>query len=381
MNVRKSCLLIVVSILSFSAHAEVPVDVMPKSLSLPDEYPDSWIFAHDVNYYTMEIGKYIVLDLAATSHQYKGVFQGAKDAAFVESKQRSELYVAETVYARGSHGQRTDVLTIYEKVNLTPIAEIILPGEKRALMVPHKGMLQLTHDEKFALVFNFTPAASVTVVDMDQRKVVNEVPVPGCTLIYPSGQRGFSTLCGNGSLASYALDPKGKVTNENISAIFNKIDSNVVYMTPAYINGVAYFPTEQGQIQAIDMSKNVPDILPAWSLTSAEGEKGVWRTSRGQSVASGPSGRLFVLMYQIDSAGQRQPGTTEVWVFDVTRQQRLSRIALKQDGYIIEVTQGKAPYLALVSQNGIDVYNATTHQFVQTIGGMRRSPVLLHASK
>ena len=363
-----------------SLYAEVPVDVMPKSLSLPEQYPDSWLFAHDVNYYTMEIGKYIVLDLAATSHQYKGVFQGAKGAGFVESKQRSELYVAETVYARGSHGKRTDVLTIYEKRHLTPIAEVILPGEKRALMVPHKGMMQLTRDEKFALVFNFTPASSVTVVDMDKREVVNEVPIPGCTLIYPSGQRGFSTLCGNGSLASYTFDPNGQVTNENISRVFNDIDNNVLHMTPTYIDGIAYFSTELGQIQAIDMSKDIPFIAPAWSLVS-EKDDGVWQTSRGQSIASDPSGKLFVLMHKVDASGQQQAGTTEVWVFDVKNQRRLSRISLRQDGYIIEITRGKTPYLALVNKDGIDVYNATTYEFVQTIGGMQRRPVLLHASK
>ena len=86
-----------------------------------------------------------------------------------ESARRSELYVAETYYTRGTLGERTDVLTIYEKENLLPIAEVVLPGKKRALMLPHKGQVQLTNNEQFALIFNFTPAASVTVVDIDKK--------------------------------------------------------------------------------------------------------------------------------------------------------------------------------------------------------------------
>ena len=154
-------------LLSGTISADIPVDRIPNSLVLPEAYPDSWVFIHDINYPALVLGKYIVLDVAASANQHKGQFQAAQLAGFTESKSRNELYVAETFYARSGRGQRTDALTIYEKTAFKPIAEILLPGEKRALMPPKMGTTRITQNEKFVLIFNFTPAASVTVVDLD----------------------------------------------------------------------------------------------------------------------------------------------------------------------------------------------------------------------
>lgn len=368
---------------SLPLRAELPVDSIPKSLTLPAQYPESWLFVHDLNYSSAVFGKYIILDVAASSHQHKGQFQGAQLASFAESKRRSELYVAETFYARGGRGKRTDVLTIYEKTNLKSIAEVILPGEKRALMAPHKGVMQITQDEQFVLIFNFTPAASVTVVDLDKRSVLNEVPIPGCSLIYPSGQRGFSTLCSNGTLISFALDRKGQVSMEHLSRPFNDIDKDVLYMTPTTIDGVSYFPTASGRIQPVNLAKDKPDIQPSWSLITLQEAADAWRTVDGQSIASDSWGRLFVRMHRIAADGSHQADTSEVWVFDVTTQQRLLRIALKNDGGSIEVTRGKKPYLVLTSAKGFDVYDAITGEFIRNIGGWwpGTSHSLMFASK
>ena len=84
----------------------------------------------------MMLGQFVILDVAATTRQFKGLFQGGQFAGFVESKRRSEFYVTETFYDRGHHGQRTDILAIYDKTQLRPVAEVILPGGKRALMMP-----------------------------------------------------------------------------------------------------------------------------------------------------------------------------------------------------------------------------------------------------
>ena len=49
-------------------------------------------------------------------------------------------------------------------VKFTPAGEIVLPGAKRGLIVPMQGMFAFADQERLALVFNFTPASSVTVV-------------------------------------------------------------------------------------------------------------------------------------------------------------------------------------------------------------------------
>ena len=382
MTNSKRLILTITFLLSWSLHAEVQVDRIPRSLSLPEVYPESWVFIHDINYFTQVLGKYVILDVGATSSQHKGQFQGALLSGFVESKKRSELYVAETFYARVGWGKRTDVITIYEKSNLKPIAEIILPGEKRALMIPQKGLMQLTHDEKFALVFNFTPGASVTVVDMDQRKVVNEVPVPGCSLIYPIGKRGFSSLCSNGTLVSFSLDEKGQIIKEQVTHAFNDIDNDALYMEPETINGITYFASATGRIQPVSTVSESPKILPVWSLITPEEKSNAWLTTTGQSLASDDEGKLYIRMHQVEADGSHKVNSSEIWVFDVNTQKRLLRIPLQNDGSSITLTRGNKPWLVLVTANGIDVYNPRTGDFEQNIGGWNNAGhSRLHRSK
>ncbi len=365
----KQCALIIGVLFSYISHADLPVEAIPKSLSLPGSYPESWVFAHDINYDTMLLGQFVILDVAAESKQFKGLFQGGQLASFVESQKRSEFYVAESFYDRGHHGQRKDVLTIYDKSQLKPKAEIILPGEKRALMVPHKGLLQLTGDDKFVLVFNFTPAGSVSIVNLDQQRVVNEVPIPGCTLNFPSGQRGFSTLCGNGTLASFVLDENGKVLSEHISEAFNDIDNDTLFMSAATLNGVAYFPSFLGNIQPIDLSTDRPTVNAPWQLVSTKDKAKSWRPSGGQPISSDGKNKLYVLMRENAVEGYHYAGGNEVWVFDAVKQKRLSRIKLIRQGHAIEITQGDQPHLVVAMAEGVDVYDAKNGKFLRHIGG------------
>lgn len=365
---------------SLSSHADLPVEAIPKSLTLPSTYPESWIFAHDINYNTMLLGQFVVLDLAANTRQFKGLFQGGQLASFVESKRRSEFYVAETFYSRGHKGKRTDVLTIYDKAQLLPKAEVILPGEKRAIITPHKGLLQLTRDEKFALIFNFTPAGSVTVVDLDERRIVNEVPIPGCTLSFPSGERGFSTLCANGALASFLLDGEGQVLTEYVSEAFNDIDNDVLFMESTTLKGITYFPSFLGRIQPINMSKEQPIIETAWSILSPDEKADSWRPSGLQPIASDADNKLFVLMRKNAIDGNHYKGGDQVWVFDPKTKKRHARFKLERKGIAIEITRGRQPLLAVATVDGIDVYNALNGEFIRHIGG-QGGFFALHASR
>jgi len=115
------------------------------------------------------------------------------------------MYVAETFRARGTRGERTDVLTIYDKRTLAPIGEVVIPP-KRASEMPLHYNLQLLDNESLALVYNFTPATSVSVVDLVNREFLTEIPIPGCSLVYPMGGRAFASLCADGSILSVTLD-------------------------------------------------------------------------------------------------------------------------------------------------------------------------------
>ncbi|MGH8246138.1 MAG: amine dehydrogenase large subunit, partial [Gammaproteobacteria bacterium] len=125
------------------ARADLPAEPLGKTDSLPVPYPKHWFWAHDLAFDHMMDGKYILLNPDGTNlrEQVKGMFNAAFVGQFAESATRREIYVSETYYSRVNRGQRTDVVTVYDKATLSPVAEIVLPGAKRSGNLPNKYML------------------------------------------------------------------------------------------------------------------------------------------------------------------------------------------------------------------------------------------------
>ncbi|MFX8934007.1 amine dehydrogenase large subunit, partial [Acinetobacter baumannii] len=74
------------------------------------------------------------------------------------------IYSPETYFSRGTRGERTDVVTLYDPAHLSVIGEISVPP-KRSSNMPMLSNAQLTDDGRFLMIYNFTPAQSITVVD------------------------------------------------------------------------------------------------------------------------------------------------------------------------------------------------------------------------
>src|SRR5271156_1273546 len=183
----------------------LPTDTIPKVEKLPAKYPTTWSF---LNY----AGDRIELrNVGSDSREVKGQLQAHDSATLLVPDKRPEFYVADTVWSRGVRGTRTDFITIYDTQTLNPLGEIVLPGTKRALITAMEGMFAFTDDQRMALVFNFTPASSATVVDLVKRQPLGEIEIPGCMLVYPSGNRGFATMCSSGTLLAIQLDANGAV--------------------------------------------------------------------------------------------------------------------------------------------------------------------------
>ncbi len=321
-----------------------------KVLTLPAEYPRSWAFLAYAN------DKFEIRNVGGDDRAVKGQLAGHESATLLVGNHRPELYVADTVWSRGNRGIRTDYITVYDKRTLSATGEIVLPGAKRALIEPLEGMFSFADDERLALVFNFTPAASVTVVDLAQRKVLNEVKIPGCSLAYATGKRGFSSLCSSGTLLSVQLDAKGAVKSRSESRVFNDLDQDPLFTASALIAGVRYFPTFHGRVQPIDLSTDEPQVLPDWPLVPAEDEKRNWRPSGLQLAASGDDGRLYVLMQPDAHEGSHKEPGTEVWAFDPQSHARVGRLRLVRPGTSIEVTHDVNPLLLVATSEQLDVY-------------------------
>jgi len=134
----------------------LPAETIPKVETLPAKYPTTWSF---LNY----AGDRIELrNVGSDGREVKGQLPAHDSATFLVPDKRPELYVADTVWSRGARGARTDFITVYDTHTLNPVGEIVLPGAKRALITAMEGLIAFTDDQRMALVFNFTPASSVT---------------------------------------------------------------------------------------------------------------------------------------------------------------------------------------------------------------------------
>ena len=225
--------------------------------------------------------------------------------------------------------------------------EIILPTGKRFQVVTQPAALQLTRDEKFILVFNFTPASSVTVIDRQKRKIVNEIDVPGCMLIYPQGRRGFATLCNDSSLLSMALDRTGKPSKPVRSAVFNNIDEDPLFMKPAWIDKKLYLASYMGGIQSVDLKGKKAKIDAMWRIPSNHRDAlQNAKPSGWQVIATDSEERIYVLMRANAGAGDHKWGGQAVYVLDPKNRNLINVLPLKTDGFSIQVTNGKEPLLA-----------------------------------
>lgn len=367
-----------------ATQAELPVETIPNVETLPASYPDTWLYAHDTNFFSLSDAKVVLVDVAAENRHYKGSIPSSHFPSFLAATTRPEVYVAESVYSRRLRGERTDLVTIYDKVNLAPVAEVVLPGAKRGMIVTHKNTLQFLDNEKLLLVYNFTPSTSVSVVDIENRAFLAEVGIGGCVMIYPSQQRSFGSLCNDNTMLVTHLDEKGVISKQERTPAFFDADTDPIFAKPAVIDGVYYFPSFKGMVHPVDMNAADPGMLDAWSLLQEQDRQENWRPGGWQvATAHEASGRLFMLMHPDGENGSHKGGGSEVWAFDVQSGQRLARITLKQWGVSIEVTQGDEPYLAVVNGDmDLDVYAADTGEWLRFIGGRAfETPFILHASR
>jgi methylamine dehydrogenase heavy chain len=365
------------------ALADVAPDVGTKVATLPTPYPVSWVFVHESNPHNGMIGQTLIVDAGSPSRNLRGSIQSSLLGNFAEARSRNELYESETVFSRGTYGKRTDLVVIYDKASLEPVGEIVLPGGKRALLLPRKAMFTLTGDDRFGLVYNFTPAASVTVVDLVKRARVGEIQLPGCSMLYPMAERSFITLCAGGSLDAITLNSKGGAASESLSRPFNDIDKDPLFMDSAYIQGARYFVSFHGQVQPITLNGHSGEVGEKWPLLDAADSKESWRPSGFQPLTSDTAGRLYVLMRKGARDGEQSAGGDEVWVYDVVAKRRVARIVLKKQAAVIEATRGEKPLLTVVNTDqDLDVYDSAGGAWVRRIGGWRNiTPFSVYAAQ
>jgi len=236
-----------------------------------------------------------------------------------------------TYYSRGSYGKRTDVLAIYAADSLYSIGEVLLPP-KRANFGFGSGAAALSDDDRFAAIFNLTPATSLSIVDLQTRTLTDEIPTPGCSLAYSAGPRRFLSLCADGSLLSVRVNEAGKKQALLRSKPFFDPEADPITEKGVRWRNLWLFASFEGIVHPIDISGPTPRFLPTWSLLSKQDRKDSWRIGGLKHLAVHTrSGRLYSLVHQGGRDTQKTSGS-EIWVYDLATRQRIQRIQVVSAG-------------------------------------------------
>lgn len=295
----------------------------------PDEHR---LYVSDITIQHIVDNRLHVLDGA--SGRYLGQFATGYAGQSVLSRDRKELYVTTSYYARLSRGARSDVVEIHDPTTLDLVAEIPIPP-RRAQALPYEGLVRSSVDGRWLFVQNVTPATSVTVVDLKARKFAAEIPNPGCWAIIPSETAAdrFSTICGDGTLQTMVLAADGSLASSTRSEPFFDADVDPIFVQSQFLGATGAagdrhaLVSFRGKVHVVDLSQETARIEPAWSLVGAADARRGWRPGGYQlfAVHRGQH-RMYIGMHKGGAEGSHKNPAEEIWVVDLRKRERVARL-------------------------------------------------------
>ncbi len=334
----------------------VPELVGSETMSEPGE---NWIIGKTRN------GGYIY---DADSGEMQGLISlSSHTSSFEIDRARRQFYAPESYYSRGVHGDRTDVVTIYDFENLSPIAEIEIP--KKIAVLSFRRHVGLLGNGRHFLVFNMTPAQSVSVVDVESQTFVGEISTPGCAMIMPVAENDFLMICGDGTLQLIQLDEQGNEANRARSKEFFEVLEDPIFDRPFATADGWLIMSHAGQAYTVTTDGDDIQLSKAWSLLDEEDAEQNWRAGGGEFGAiHKATGLLYILMHKAEKDFTHHDPGTEIWVMDISGQRRLERIELEVEAYSLYVTQSDEPKLIVSDEeDGLHVYDAIKLTLDRTI--------------
>jgi len=371
------------ALLSVFFVATAGADLAPEKVgmvTLPAEPSPHWVWFNDVAFTNMVSGRTYLVD--ADAGRVLGMLStGVMFAKLDLPKDYSEIYSPETYYSRGARGERTDVVTIYDPQTLDVKEEIIIPA-KRHSGVPVPAYSSLTDDDRFLIIYNMTPAQSVSVVDVKERKFIEEISTPGCALVYGAGDRRFNMLCGDGSVLTVTIDDGGSLVSKELSEAFFDPQADPVTEKAVRYGDTWIYVSFAGVVHPVDVSGDKPSFLPAWSLLSDTDKAESWLPGGLQHlVVHQKKGLLYSAMHKGGVDSHKDPGS-EVWVYDLATQKRIKRFAMKSPAGSLAVTQDDNSVLLTVfgDESALQVYDAETGEHLRTVADIAygATPTILH---
>ena len=225
-----------------AASAGAPIPTETARTAILTEPQPSWFLALDYG------GAAYLFDGA--DGEVKGtISHSGYTTAIVTLPSRKEAYLVDSYYSRLVRGTRTDVLTVVDMTNLTTKAEIQLPAKTATLLI--RGHIGLLKDERHVAVFNMTPAQSVSIVDVVERKFVGEISTAGCAIIMPVEVSSFLMLCGDGTVQLIRLGADGAEVGRQRSKSFFDVNKDPVFSEVVYTGTGWLLATHNGSVREV----------------------------------------------------------------------------------------------------------------------------------
>lgn len=286
----------------------------------------------------------------------EGMIHGSWPTVLAIAPDNSRFYVSETYWSHGNRGKRSDMVSVYDGTTLKLLNEIPLPG--RLIIDGRAPYFGLNESGTRGYVFNVEPASSVQVVDLQKKKYLGNIEIPGCGLIYPYRDDGFASLCADGSLATVAVNAAGKGTLKQSAPFFTAetdpvFEESIVDRT----TGESFFITYTGMVYPVTLGAE-PAFGKSWSLQSVAGLSPAtpdvtlktWRPGGRRPFAYHRASKtLYVLMHEGKHWTQKVEGT-EVWAIDTVDQRLKGRFKLPTAGRVIGVSQDADPQLYVAGE-------------------------------
>ena len=318
----------ITAVAGFCVSASALADLRTEDVSVvPAVTAKNRAYVSDIAINHIGDGKLHVID--TDTGNYLGVIGSGFAGQVTYSPDGSEIILATGYLSRGQRGERTDIIEVWDANTLAFKHEIeIVP--KRAMALNYRSTIRTSADGRWAFVQNATPASSVTVVDLQERRMVAEIPTPGCWGIYPpagSSDR-FATLCGDGTIATVVLDGEGNAASRSISDKMFDADKDAWFIQGEQDGDVYRFVSFLGNIGVVDVSGDTAALVEIWAtVKSAADRKAAWRPGGYQPLAVHPgSGRLYVAMHPQGAEGSHKNPAKEIWAFDLKTKKRVARL-------------------------------------------------------
>jgi methylamine dehydrogenase heavy chain len=287
-------------------------------MRLPETASDHWVWVPD------RLFRHSVLFDGDTGRMLGALDSGMQVSPKTPlwSRTRHEIFTVDTTYGKGHRGERHDFIVIYDSRTLDEKGDIEIPpratdtGTGIALV----GMLD---GDRFIVVLNHSPGASVSVADVELRRAAAEIQTQGCAGVFPAGPARFGMLCGDGTAMTVHLKDDGELDHIARSMRFFDPVADPVTEKGVRDGSTWWFVSFEGFLHEIDFSGDAPSPKARWPLFTDDELEEQWRVGGAQHIAyHRGTKRLYSVVHKGGPGSHKDPGS-EIWVYDLPAQKKV----------------------------------------------------------